>query len=342
MKNFILIFAVVCNYAYAQAITKQLNNFELHRRNFETSVDSNGKGVSDVFPLKTHYSWNYKFQHTVDCYNNDFTGGSLSDSGIITYTILGSVAQSDSISWNISTNWNRRVHYQTTILSDSGYFNSDTVYNDVDSGKFVLWEKKSGNHQLFVEDPYYYANPIWEFNLSPYDGQLVYRFQSSDSLDEADIKNSDFNFGNPIFYDFTFKSDTGLIVMSATTNGSCGKSIDKTEVTLVNDILTVVPHLGNADQFPLRPLLRQNYPNPFNPSTTIEYTLKKKEYFTIKVYDELGNEIISLVNGEQSEGTHKVVWNGEDQYGRTVATGIYFCQFHTPTFSTVEKLIFVK
>jgi len=64
--------------------------------------------------------------------------------------------------------------------------------------------------------------------------------------------------------------------------------------------------------------LNQNYPNPFNPSTVINYWLKTAEFVTLKVYDVLGREVATLVNGYQNPGTHNVNFNAS-----TLSSGIY-------------------
>ena len=69
--------------------------------------------------------------------------------------------------------------------------------------------------------------------------------------------------------------------------------------------------------------LYQNYPNPFNPSTIINYELSINSYVTIKIYDLLGKELVSLVNEVQSAGTHEIKFN-TSKYN--ISSGIYFCQ----------------
>lgn len=71
--------------------------------------------------------------------------------------------------------------------------------------------------------------------------------------------------------------------------------------------------------------LSQNYPNPFNPSTQIDYSLNNSGIVTLKVYDNLGKEIASLVNQTfQNQGNYSVEWSGKDNSGAVVPTGMYF------------------
>ena len=86
-----------------------------------------------------------------------------------------------------------------------------------------------------------------------------------------------------------------------------------------NDVINPAD-LVNANDFDLA----QNYPNPFNPTTTINYNLTTDATITLRVYDMLGREVSSLVNGVQSAGIHTVVWDGTFDTGEAASSGIYF------------------
>lgn len=88
--------------------------------------------------------------------------------------------------------------------------------------------------------------------------------------------------------------------------------------------------------------LSQNYPNPFNPETTIKFTLPQKQNVSLKIYDVLGREIKSLIQGEFNAGVHTSRWNGTDNFGAKVATGIYFYRLEAGTFTQTNKMILLK
>ncbi len=89
-------------------------------------------------------------------------------------------------------------------------------------------------------------------------------------------------------------------------------------------------------------ILRQNYPNPFNPITTIEYNLPVKANVTIDVYNLLGQRVKRLFDSEKSYGPHSITWDGTDQKGRTVGTGIYFYQIKAGEYVESKKMLLLK
>jgi hypothetical protein len=91
--------------------------------------------------------------------------------------------------------------------------------------------------------------------------------------------------------------------------------------------------------------LSQNYPNPFNPSTTIKYSIpsvtasetKQSQLVTLKVYDLLGNEVVTLVDEEKPSGSHEVYFNGAN-----LSSGIYFYKLQADSFIETKKMILLK
>lgn len=88
--------------------------------------------------------------------------------------------------------------------------------------------------------------------------------------------------------------------------------------------------------------LSQNYPNPFNPSTTIKFGLPKESDVRIVIYDLMGAEVLVLQSGKLNAGYHSVVWNGKNNSGVTVPSGVYIYSMKTDAFAQTKKLIFLK
>jgi len=88
--------------------------------------------------------------------------------------------------------------------------------------------------------------------------------------------------------------------------------------------------------------LEKNYPNPFNPSTTIEYSLDKARNITLAVYDISGKKVRTLVSGSAPAGDNQAVWNGLDDNGNGVSSGVYFYRLHGSGISLSGKMLLVK
>jgi len=83
--------------------------------------------------------------------------------------------------------------------------------------------------------------------------------------------------------------------------------------------------------------LFQNYPNPFNPSTTIEFTLPKSDFTTLKVYNILGKEVATLVSKKLNQGHHTQTWNASN-----FASGVYYYRIQAGNFIQTRKMIYLK
>lgn len=88
--------------------------------------------------------------------------------------------------------------------------------------------------------------------------------------------------------------------------------------------------------------LMQNYPNPFNPETTIEYRLAQATVVTLEVFNVLGQHIRTLASGPQAAGVYTIVWDGMDQAGLPMSSGVYFCRLQAGDFSSTRSMMLLK
>ena len=103
-----------------------------------------------------------------------------------------------------------------------------------------------------------------------------------------------------------------------------------------SDLVTGIPSEGK--QIPLSASLFQNHPNPFNPTTTIEYELPSVAEVTIKIFDVLGREVLTLVNERKAPGRYSIFVNA-----RGLSSGVYFYGLTTSTgFASIKKLVIVR
>lgn len=88
--------------------------------------------------------------------------------------------------------------------------------------------------------------------------------------------------------------------------------------------------------------LHQNYPKPFNANTEIRYQIPQGGNATLKVFNTLGQEVRTLVNGSQEAGRHAIAWDGRDNNGWEVSTGMYLCWLQAGEFSKTIKMVLIK
>ncbi len=88
--------------------------------------------------------------------------------------------------------------------------------------------------------------------------------------------------------------------------------------------------------------LAQNFPNPFNPSTTIAYQVPERTMVNLTIYDMLGRRINTLVNEVRTSGTYEVLWDGTDEDGRPVSSGVYFYRLQTDRSSQMKRMVLLR
>ncbi len=209
-------------------------------------------------------------------------------------------------------------------------------------------------------------NPIGNLLLEPWSGSLVtYKNITIDQRNADTSATSTTNFGESYCIDADGGIHTRIIWSDGHTSFNAGATAVKvnlggnnkpdkfSSVTGVlgfthsvakltprkdDDILGYVNSVGNELKvMPVAYKLNQNYPNPFNPSTTITYDIPKQGFVKVTVYNLLGQQVMTLVNQDQSAGSHYVSFNAS-----SLNSGVYFYSLTAGNFSQVKKMILVK
>jgi len=115
-----------------------------------------------------------------------------------------------------------------------------------------------------------------------------------------------------------------------TVNGSCGSAAKFAGEDLTQETLPE----GYA--------LEQNYPNPFNPSTSIAFSVKEAGVVQLSIYNLHGQEVRTLINGQMNTGFHSVNWDGKDERGQIVPSGVYLYKLRVNGFAQTRKMTFMK
>ncbi|MBD3384234.1 T9SS type A sorting domain-containing protein [candidate division KSB1 bacterium] len=179
-------------------------------------------------------------------------------------------------------------------------------------------------------------------------GDSIYTIQYMFYKDSTDVVGQEFKFGigggdNEGGYGNNHIENIDDTQSTATINAQFG-SIDpvfysawnfdtQSPTTAVTQKEGTVPTVYSLDQ---------NYPNPFNPSTHIHYTLPKTGLVKLTVFNILGKEIATLVNKKQTAGAYDLSWNGLDDQGRQVSSGVYFYRMQASDFIQTRKMMFIK
>jgi len=88
--------------------------------------------------------------------------------------------------------------------------------------------------------------------------------------------------------------------------------------------------------------LAQNFPNPFNPSTTIRFDMREKGFMTLRIYNVAGRLVRTLVEGVKDAGSYNVAWDGMNDRGGAVASGIYFYKMETANWNMTKKMVMLR
>jgi hypothetical protein len=126
----------------------------------------------------------------------------------------------------------------------------------------------------------------------------------------------------------------GILLQNSSTLSASWAGVDNVRVYNMTRTVTAI---GTQQAGPSKFALAQNYPNPFNPTTNIQYTLKSTGNVSLKVYDVVGRQVASLVDGIQNAGNHEVKFLASD-----LASGVYFYRLVSPSGTLVMKMMLMK
>ncbi len=184
-----------------------------------------------------------------------------------------------------------------------------------------------------VEDD---AEAVWNFQVQT--GRAASPVELAFEVPENFPKNRQL-----YLVDETAKIAQNLLERSGYTIPTSKSGGARTLKIVVGDRDFVEQTAGEIALVPEQFALMQNYPNPFNPETAIRYNLPKSATVSLIVFDQLGRRIRGLINGEQqTAGYFTEIWDGRDDLGNAVASGVYFYRLITPEGAISKKMILLK
>jgi protocatechuate 3,4-dioxygenase beta subunit len=136
-------------------------------------------------------------------------------------------------------------------------------------------------------------------------------------------------------------SATGVTGVSENAVGvTIGAGRSASNIDLIVPGVTAVEE--QAAELPTTYDLAQNFPNPFNPETSVKYQVPVRTNVSLRVYNALGQEVRTLVNEVKGAGVYSAVWDGKDNHGRQLTTGIYLVRLEAGDFVMTRKMAMVK
>jgi hypothetical protein len=168
------------------------------------------------------------------------------------------------------------------------------------------------------------SNPKYRTNSRELLGYKIYRNGSVIVENTQELSYTD--------YDLT--DGTYVYGVKALYSTGSSETINTEEISLTDsDEVIAVEYITE---------LQGNYPNPFNPVTFVNFSLAKEAAVSVDVYNIKGQKVKTLVNDIMSAGIHKIEWNGKDDSGKNVASGIYFSKMRSGRYTSTKKMILMK
>ena len=128
----------------------------------------------------------------------------------------------------------------------------------------------------------------------------------------------------------------------ANTIGSVGTTNGSLAITKNSSAFPGMSIPSQNESVPSKFRVEQNYPNPFNPTTEIRYELPEKGHVVVAIYNSIGEKVRTLLSQEQTAGPYQVRWDGTNEGGKNVASGVYFYRIQTGTQTTSKKMLLTK
>ncbi|MFA6469388.1 MAG: right-handed parallel beta-helix repeat-containing protein [Bacteroidota bacterium] len=284
------------------------------------------------------------------------------DVGIITLNPIQQIAANVSGDTTISTlDASYILRYVVGLISGFPGLGKQSVETDVQTAFTFTTEKgdKEGEFVLLIRlnKPVnvYGASFSLQFDTALVKPVSMQRGAASDSMSLAQyIPAGKANVALAGVYPLNTPGDIARFTFRISDEGKAKESILFTvtkfvlnETDFTKDGGTITLDVKDIMQIPAVFALEQNYPNPFNPETTIRYQLPKESSVNIVIYNILGQKVRTLINEHLSAGFYTLQWNGTDEYGSGVSSGMYIYRIEAVSsgrqqYVSSKKMMFVK
>lgn len=330
---------------YADTSRGKMGGFALHKGSAQMTVNS--AYVLELFPGQSFDGWWYFWSE------GDPLSAQLVETPEVSWlSVSPSTFTSNSCTDIVNVKYSFTApdtpgKYTTTIIDQNGNWEDDLVELYVTDTPYSAWEEyvEINPGQTYTYYDSIYFTPFTDIGCLPF-----YIPGTSGLVDYSLVPAVTWLTITPSQFTIT---DIDTIIVEETFSHdipgdySCyevwtAQYFTWPEFTLWN--LSVLSDISDPSTNPVSQTfaLYQNFPNPFNPETTIRYSLKQSGNVTLKIYDLHGQEVRSLVSEIQSIGSHSAVWDGFNNLGQAVASGIYIYRIQTANFTSTRKMILMR
>jgi len=138
-----------------------------------------------------------------------------------------------------------------------------------------------------------------------------------------------------------FTADYSIVIDQ---NGIIQYRGDGVDITAITDIIDglLVMDIADVKSVPEQFVLEQNYPNPFNPSTMIRFNIDKIQKVNLRIYNNEGKLIRTVIDGRTGSGSNEVTWDGRNESGQPVSSGVYFYELQGETSRRFRKMMLIR
>ncbi len=243
-----------------------------------------------------------------------------------------------------------------TPTKDNGFFINGFINYGVQSSAYIFKTNSVGD-TTWVKRYWSAAFPIGHYGEESENGEYITvgsttYFENYGNTENrhifAVITNNQGDTVNSVMFNnsladdgfgFQQTSDGEIIIVGSTDPENNGKS-DLYLIKTSNFIKTDIKEQENNTPESFK--LYQNYPNPFNPETVIRYEIPKQGNVQMTIYNSIGQKVRTLLNKSRPAGEYEISWDGRNDSGNLVSTGIYFCRLSSEGYSTIRKMVFLK
>jgi aminopeptidase N len=232
------------------------------------------------------------------------------------FDIMRTYSAHPSVSYGVATTEDFQAIAESVYGQSLNYFFQEWIYGENEPTYTVGWNKTQLSGDLYDvtininqnvnTNPSYFTMPV-QIKLNTSMGDTIVTL-----FNNAQTQNFQFQVvGNPTSIVF----DPGNWILKN------------------NTVITEVEDFNQPSNYSLE----QNYPNPFNPSTTIEFSIPKSEIVSLKVFNVLGKEVATLINGQVETGKHKIEYDATG-----LNSGVYFYKIESENYTETRKMILLK